>query len=185
MLSVKARALSMTPSPRCLVAVLASQRLHLFEQGEPAGQFVMSSSRAAPSNRQDSGGSPPGLHEICEIIGTDAPAGTVFRGRGPVAGSFRELPPEEQAGNLITSRILRLRGLEPGVNAGEGIDSYQRYIYLHGTHRPARLGSPFSGGCLLLSDPDIITLATWVAVGSQLLILPAPGPGITPVECCE
>lgn len=160
----------MVPSRETIVAVIATQRLFFFRQGQLIRQMIMSSSRVAPSNRQDSGGTPPGLHEICEVIGTDAPVGTVFRARKPVAASFLALPEADCTGNLITSRILRLRGLEPGLNAGAGIDSYERYIYVHGTHRPESLGTPFSGGCLLLSDADIVWLAAETPVGSMLLI---------------
>ena len=33
----------------------------------------------------------------------------------------------------ITSRILWLEGMEKGINKGSGIDSFKRYIYIHGT----------------------------------------------------
>ena len=42
----------------------------------------------------------------------------------------------------ITSRILWLSGLEKGKNKGEQIDSYKRYIYIHGTSEEGKLGSP-------------------------------------------
>ena len=48
----------------------------------------------------------------------------------------------------ITSRIPWLNGLEEGVNKGDGIDSYQRYIYIHGTSEEGKIGSPASHGCI-------------------------------------
>ncbi len=79
----------------------------------------------------------------------------VFVGRQPTGKTWREMSAEENGKNLITTRILRLRGLEPGHNAGPGRDSYDRYIYLHGTNHPEELGTPASAGCVLLSDVDI------------------------------
>ncbi|MFH1497146.1 MAG: L,D-transpeptidase, partial [Verrucomicrobiota bacterium] len=78
-------------------------------------------------------------------------------------------------GNLITSRILWLRGLEPGVNAGlnaEGdtVDTYERYIYIHGTNHEDKLGTPQSAGCVLMGNLDIIALYDEVRVGDQVLI---------------
>ena len=60
--------------------------------------------------------------------------------------NFR-LDDEENEKNLITTRILWLAGLEPGVNAGGAVDTYERYIYIHGTNHEHRLGAPASSEC--------------------------------------
>ena len=65
-----------------------------------------------------------------------------------VGRHFTELEPGEQARNLVTTRILWLRGLESGVNAGWDVDSHARYIYIHGTNHEERLGRPASSGCV-------------------------------------
>ena len=49
--------------------------------------------------------------------------------------------------DLILTRILWLQGLEANKNCGDGVDSFHRYIYIHGTHEERRLGSPASHGC--------------------------------------
>ena len=36
---------------------------------------------------------------------------------------------------------MRLRGLEEGLNKGPEMDSYDRYIYIHGTNHEDRLGN--------------------------------------------
>lgn len=82
----------------------------------------------------------------------------VFEARTAIGKCYWELAPEKGEKNLITSRILRLKGLEPGLNSGPNCDSYDRYIYIHGTNHEARIGRPFSGGCIELYNTDIVEL---------------------------
>ncbi len=132
--------------------------------------FTVSTSRQPPSCIENSFGTPTGLHEIADKIGAGAPPGMVFAGRQPTGKTWREMSPEENTRNLITTRILRLRGLEPGHNAGPGRDSYDRYIYLHGTNHPERLGTPASAGCVLLSDAEVGELFEMVPEGTPVWI---------------
>jgi hypothetical protein len=94
----------------------------------------------------------------------------VFKGRLPTGLCFHALPADEAAGNLITSRILRLRGLEPGKNSGADCDSYARYIYIHGTNHEDRIGRPFSGGCVEMRNADVIRLFERVSSGDLVWI---------------
>ncbi len=79
-------------------------------------------------------------------------------------------PEAETETNLITSRILRLRGLEAGVNLGGEVDTYDRLIYIHGTNHESRLGEPLSAGCLLMRNLDIIELFEQVRSGDLVWI---------------
>ena len=72
--------------------------------------------------------------------------------------------------NLITGRILWLRGLEPGVNRGGNVDTYERYVYLHGTNHEDRIGEPLSSGCVLMRNREIVELYEQVRTGDQVLI---------------
>ena len=133
----------------------------------------VSTSAKPPSNVKDSLGTPRGLHEIAERIGGEQPLGMVFKGRRPTGKHFLE---HEDNGNLVTSRILWLRGLEPGFNAGQNaagqvVDTYARYVYLHGTNREDLIGRPQSAGCVLLSNRDMVALYDEVRVGDQVLII--------------
>jgi len=94
----------------------------------------------------------------------------VFEARQPIGKTWQEVEVAKNARNLITTRIMRLRGLEPGHNAGPGRDSYNRYIYLHGTNYPEKLGTPVSAGCVLLSDEDVSELFENVPEGSLVWI---------------
>ncbi|MEO5616563.1 MAG: L,D-transpeptidase family protein, partial [Candidatus Eisenbacteria bacterium] len=77
---------------------------------------------------------------------------------------------------LILTRVLWLEGLEPGVNAGPGCDSFDRYIYLHGTNQEERLGSPASHGCVRLANRDVVELFDRMREGDPVVIVPSDAP---------
>ena len=54
-------------------------------------------------------GTPTGLHAIADKIGASF-EGMVFKGRIATGKLYGDFPPKEASDNLITSRILRLRG---------------------------------------------------------------------------
>ncbi len=122
-------------------------------------RYRVSTAAAGVGNRQNSYRTPLGWHRIDARIGGDEPPGRVFVGRVPQP---RILRPDEwrnpASGDVILTRILWLRGLEPGVNAGPGIDSHARFIYLHGTNQEHLLGQPASLGCIRLSNRDMLEL---------------------------
>ncbi|MCX6938573.1 MAG: L,D-transpeptidase [Verrucomicrobia bacterium] len=166
-------ALGIKPADRLLVVRIGAQTLQFFRGGELVRAYPACTSLKPPSNVKDSLGTPRGLHEIAERIGGEQPAGMVFKSRRPTGRHFSE---HEDNGNLITSRILWLRGLEPGRNAGRDehgnvVDTYDRYVYIHGTNREDRLGHPHSAGCVLLGNQDIVGLYDEVRVGDHVVIV--------------
>lgn len=122
-------------------------------------------------NREGSNKTPTGFHRIREKIGAGSPAGRIFRDRVDTGIDWRDGLTE---GNVILSRILRLEGLEDGLNRGPGIDSFERYIYLHGTNRESSVGTPLSHGCVCLRNSDIIRLFDMVIVGTLVFIDAVP-----------
>ena len=94
----------------------------------------------------------------------------VFKGRVPTK-HFSAYSGEAASGQLITSRILRLRGLESGVNSGSGCDSYERYIYIHGTNHESGIGEPMSAGCIELTNAAVIELFGHIESGDLVWIL--------------
>ena len=64
--------------------------------------------------------------------------GTVFVSREPTGAVWR--PASPIPGDLILTRVLILDGLEDGLNRGPGVDSRERYIYIHGTNHEAAAG---------------------------------------------
>jgi hypothetical protein len=94
----------------------------------------------------------------------------VFKSRVPTGRHYGELPDAAVNDNLITSRILWLRGLEAGVNRGGNVDTYERYVYIHGTNHESRLGEPLSSGCVLMGNLDIVDLYEDVRTGDHVFI---------------
>ncbi len=159
------------PINHALIATLSEKKLRHFRDRALLRVYPVSSSRRPPSNVEGSLGTPSGLHQVVEKYGDGAPAGTVFIGRQSQGHTFGERPdagPGQKA--LVTTRILRLAGLEPNVNQGPGVDSYDRYIYIHGTNVPDAWERNVSAGCLLLPDSELIELYEVVPVGALVWI---------------
>jgi hypothetical protein len=154
----KCASLSIAPTNYWLYVSIAEQKLWLMAGQTAIRSCVCSTSKNQPSCIADSLGTPTGLHAIGEKIGGDAQPGAVFKGRVCVAEHFSQLSAAEQSGNLITTRILRLKGLEPDHNGRPKDNAWERFVYLHGTNHQEKLGQRFSAGCVLLGDDDIIPL---------------------------
>ena len=142
------------PTEHVVVVSIATQTASVFEHGALARTFPCSTSRFGVGQAEGSYRTPLGLHRIAEKIGDGEPAGTVFKGRR-VVGHTAEAP---FANATITTRILWLEGLEPGLNQGGALDSHARFIYIHGTSDQAAIGRPASHGCILLADADLLWL---------------------------
>jgi len=162
--------LGIKPAARILVVRLATQTLQLFHHRKLVKSYAVSTSRRPPSNVKHSLGTPSGLHEIAERIGDGQPPGMVFKSRVPTGRHYGEFPDAGTNTNLITTRILWLRGLEPGVNLGGDVDTYERYVYVHGTNHEDRLGQRLSAGCVLMRNLEIIELYEQVRVGDMVWI---------------
>lgn len=147
-----------------LVVDVARQVLEVYAETRRLHTYPISTGRAGTGEQEGSRCTPTGWHEIADRIGADAALGQPFQSREPVGNPIPETAWRgRQEDDLILTRILRLRGLEPGRNAGPGIDSYQRYIYIHGTNHENQLGQPASGGCVRMANRDIAELSDALA----------------------
>lgn len=164
--------LGIKPGERVLYVRISTATLQFFRSGALVKSYVISTSKRPPSNIKDSLGTPRGLHEIAERIGAGQPPGMVFKARVPTGRHYLEmLEREPEKDDLITGRILWLRGLEPGVNRGGNVDTYERYVYIHGTNHEERIGEPLSSGCVLMRNTEIVELYEQVRAGDQVLIV--------------
>ena len=154
-----------------MVVRIGSATLQFYRRKKLVRSYIVSTSRRPPSNLKNSLGTPLGLHEISERIGAGQPPGMVFESRAPTGRHFSEVDGEKADSNLITSRILWLRGLEPGVNRDGDVDTYGRYIYIHGTNREDKIGEPMSAGCVLMRNMDIIELYEEARTGDWVWII--------------
>ena len=162
--------LGIKPADRILFVRISTATLQFFQSGVLVKSYPISTSKRPPSNVKNSLGTPSGLHEIAERIGAGQPPGMVFKSRVATGHHFSELSDATAQDNLITSRVLWMRGLEPGTNAGGEVDSYGRYIYIHGTNHESRIGEPISAGCVLMRNLDIVELYEQVRRGDQVFI---------------
>jgi len=155
---------------RCLYVGVADQRLLVLVGGKEIARYPVSTAKAGINAREGSCGTPPGVHRIHRKIGRGAPAGTVFESRRPTGESWRPGDPKDPERDLILSRILTLEGLEEGTNRGAGLDSLARHIYIHGTNQESRVGRPVSGGCIRMTNADVIDLFDRVEEGDPVVI---------------
>jgi hypothetical protein len=128
-------------------------------------RFSCSTSRFGIGQVKGSNRTPLGLHRIVEKIGGGWPVGTVFKSRQVVGYTWKGFP-----NATITTRILWLEGLEPGLNRGGDVDSHARYIYIHGTGDETTLGRPASYGCIHLAANDLIPLYDKLPIGTLVWI---------------
>jgi hypothetical protein len=158
------------PTEFVLAVSIAEQTVSLFQQNEFVKQFPCSTSRFGIGQTEGSNRTPLGLHRIAEKIGAGEPAGTVFKSRQVIGHTSQP----ELADAKITTRILWLEGLEPGLNKGfngdVNVDSHARYIYIHGTADQKSIGRPASHGCIHLADADLIPLFDLLPAGTLVWI---------------
>jgi lipoprotein-anchoring transpeptidase ErfK/SrfK len=157
------------PTRRVLAVNLARQTVCLFER-QPGGYalrktFRCSTSKYGVGEAAGSNMTPRGLHRIAKKIGGGWPVGTAFQGRQVVGFTWQGHPWAP-----IAHRILWLEGLEPGSNRGGNVDSFQRYIYIHGTGNETTLGRPDSHGCIHLSADDLLPLYDKLPEGTLVWI---------------
>ena len=144
------------------------QKLYFLENHKIKYEFSISSSLKGTGCQVDSNKTPIGLHTVISKIGSGFPAGTLFKNRRPTKRIINYLPTDEY--DYITSRIIRLSGLEDKVNKGGEVDTYNRYIYIHGTPHFDKLGQPESHGCIRMSDNDVINLFNSIKYKTLVLI---------------
>ena len=144
------------------------QKLYLLDNNKIKYEFPISTSFNGTGCQEDSYKTPTGLHIVVSKIGDGLPPGTLFKNRRPTKKIVSPLPKNQY--DYITSRIIRLSGLEDDINKGGNVDTYNRYIYIHGTPHVDRLGKPESHGCIRMSDADVIILFNSIKHKTLVLI---------------
>ena len=139
--------------------------------GKLLASYPVSTALNGAGEQNGSGCTPRGEHFIRARIGTGLPAGTVFRGRRPTGERYSpELARQYPDRDWILSRILWLCGREWGKNRGPGVDTFRRFIYIHGTPDSEPMGVPLSHGCVRMRNPDVIDLFDRVGPGMTVFI---------------
>lgn len=167
------RRLGVRPSRFILLVNTREQQMRLVQ---PLSNFVapdcfvrksfrISTSRFGTGQKKNSNCTPLGLHRIAQKVGGGWPVGAVFQSRKMIGYTWQGIP-----GAPIINRILWLEGVESGVNQGDGIDTFQRYIYIHGTGDEPTLGRPASRGCIHVSGAELLSLYDLLPAGTLVWI---------------
>lgn len=151
-----------------LYVSVRSQRMYYVVGGKMQAEYVISTSKNGLGAKENSFRTPEGLHRVVRKIGRGVPPFGVFENRQFTGKTAIDSTGKD---DLITSRILWLGGMEPGVNEGGTVDSMQRGIYIHGTGDEASLGRPSSHGCIRMRNSDVIQLFDEVPTGALVVIL--------------
>ena len=150
---------------------ISLQRLYLVDNSTIISSYPISSSKYGEGSKQNSFKTPLGSHMIKEMIGDQVPKNTIFISRINTQREAKIIHDQENSDNdYVTTRIMWLDGLEDGKNKGKGVDSYNRYIYIHGTHEEGLIGQKASHGCIRMFNSDVIELFNVVKKGTKVYI---------------
>lgn len=149
-----------------VVVSVADQAMDVYYREHRVARYQVSTSRFCLGDAPGSCGTPLGRLEIAKKIGAGAPLGAVFKDRKPTG---EILKPDTPGRDPIVSRILWLKGLEPGNR-----NAYDRCIYIHGTPEERNIGHPASYGCIRMRSRDVAHLFRIVGVGAEVDVVPGP-----------
>ena len=155
-----------------LFVSIENQKMYHIKEGAIVKKYIISSSEYGTGSEAGSNKTPLGLHKVKEKYGDNTPINGRITGRvfyGDIATIYTDKTKSKN--DDITSRIFWLEGMEKGKNQGKGIDSFSRYIYIHGTSEEGRLGKPASHGCIRMKNKEVINLYKLIEVGTLVLIL--------------
>ena len=138
-----------------------SQTLDLIDDGALIRRYVISTSRFGLGTEPGSQRTPTGRFRIAEKHGDGAPPGEIFISRVPTG----RIGGEGDDHDHVQTRILWLEGLDP-----DNANTFDRYIYIHGTNAESQLGTPASCGCVRMNNEDIIDLYARVETGTPVEI---------------
>lgn len=156
---------------------LADQMLYGFAAGRLVLRVPVSSAANGAGERNGSGCTPRGVHQVRARIGDGLPKGAVLKGRRWTGETWTaELHEAFPGRDWILSRILWLSGCEPGRNRMGEVDTFRRYIYLHGTPDCEPMGAPLSHGCIRLRNDDLLELFPQVPLHCRVRIEEAACP---------
>jgi L,D-transpeptidase YbiS len=148
---------------------LGAQRLRLIAHGRRVAEYRVSTAANGAGEVEGSGMTPRGRHRLRAKIGAGLPLAAVLRARRWTGEIWTPaLQAKQPDRDWILSRILWLSGCERGRNRLGCVDTFRRYIYLHGTPYVDALGTPASKGCVRMSNEDIIELFERVEPGTEV-----------------
>ncbi|UDL06728.1 L,D-transpeptidase [Marinobacter sp. CA1] len=154
-----------------IIIDLQQQQLRLLDAPGGDRRFPVSTALNGAGERDGSGCTPRGEHYIRARIGQGMPENSVFVARRPTGEIYSaDLADRHPRRDWILTRILWLCGREWGRNRGPGVDTFRRFIYIHGTPDREPMGVPLSHGCVRMRNADLMELFDLVAAGTAVTI---------------
>ncbi len=153
-----------------IIVSIEHQTLELIDDGNVVRSYRVSTAKNGPGERSGSQCTPRGQHVIDEKFGAGCAPDTIFVARRNTGNVFKEPPAGAKRKDWVLTRIMWLKGCEPGKNLGGNVDTRNRYIYIHGCPDSSPMGVPLSHGCIRMRNAEIIELFELVAVGTDVLI---------------
>ena len=161
-----------TSFDRFIYVAAKKQKLYLIEGEEIIASYNISTAKNGIGQNSGSFKTPAGLHQIAEKVGEDLPINSIIKQKVATGELARPIEIAESTNqDFITSRVMHLKGMEPQVNSGGKVDSYERGIFIHGTHEEGLIGQAASKGCVRMTNSDVIDLFQRVEVGTFVVIL--------------
>ena len=155
-----------------LFVSVKEQKMYHIVENTIVKEYLVSTAKKGVGNQKNSDMTPHGLHYVKQKHGSKTPKNGRMIGRvfyGQIATIYADTTSSKT--DDITSRILWLSGMEKDINKGGNVDSYNRYIYIHGTSEEGKIGTPSSHGCVRMLNTDIIQLYAKIKIGTKVLIL--------------
>lgn len=153
-----------------LLIKIDEQTLYLLDKEIIKKTWPVSTSKFGTGNQSGSYKTPLGVHQVSEKIGEGCQLCEIIRARIPTE-EIAVLDTAHSSRDMITTRVLWLGGLQPGINSGGNVDSRLRYIYIHGTPEERLLGTPSSIGCVRMGNEAVIEVFDRVRVGTLVNII--------------
>lgn len=159
-----------------IIISTTDQRMFVLKDNVKIAEYPVSTSKFGVGDLRGSNDTPLGLLKIKQKIGSNAPAGAVFKSRHRTG---EVIVPDAPGRDPIVTRILWLDGMED-----HNRNAFSRCIYIHGTPEERNIGTPASYGCIRMKSSDVIVLYDTVGLGARVLITtrsylpPPPAPPV-------
>jgi L,D-transpeptidase YbiS len=154
-----------------IVSIPEQKLYYINKSGGISKIYTVSTAKNGTGSEEGSYKTPLGLHNVVEMYGHECREKSVFVGRRFTGEIYNpDLAAANPSRDWILTRIIRLSGLEPDLNLGPGIDTYDRYIYIHGCPDTEPMGVPLSHGCVRMRNADVVELFSTVHVGDKCYI---------------
>ncbi len=154
-----------------VISISDQQLMVLNEQQELLFQCRVNTAQNGVGCVQDSGCTPVGKHYVRACIGKGLSPYAVLKGRRATGEEWTpalmQANPER---DWILGRILWLCGLESGINRGGQVDTFRRYIYIHGSPAWSSEIPPSSHGCVRVAPEDMIQVFDYLGYGAAVSI---------------